>query len=348
MAEKDQALFDACLKTYKITDFEAQILRYPETYSDFVRAKMMSTQELERSLAEGFYFGHPTAGLGEFLSFSALPRFVKQFYPGSKVWIGPNRFAESVFKNDPNVDGIGERAGREPFGSQREFGFGTTTQRRLLPIGIFSAAPVGPEMTMTPESRAKALEWRESLKLGPRRLVFFQSSGRTNPKVFSFFKWSYWLRNLRDEFCFVQIGHLRDQFVWAEHILLKQWKIEEMAAFIAVGDAFVGPNSGVMHLASAVGTRGLVMHNEALASEVVLPILGDNDALPGHVNHHLFHCYPWHYHLVIDRLFDSEAPFAKRASFENFRATLRQACSDENPAWSRLKSGFSEPARRLI
>jgi hypothetical protein len=179
-------------------------------------------------------------------------------------------------------------------------------------------------------------------------LVFFQSSGRTNPKVFSFVKWTYWLRQLRGEFCFVQIGNLRDQFVWAEHILLKQWKIEEMAALLSVGDSFVGPNSGVMHLASAVGTRSLIMHNEARASEIAFPVLGDNDKLPGPVNHHLFHCYPWHFHLVIDRLFDGETSFAARASFENFRVTLRQACSNENPAWSDMKSRFSEPLRRLL
>ena len=348
MAETARSLFDACLKTFKITDFESQILHYPETYHEFVGAKLMPAEELKKSLSEGFYFGHRTAGLGEFLSFSALPRLVKQFYPGSRVWIGPNRFAESIFKNDPNVDGVGERPGREPFGSQREFGMGTTTQRRLLPLGLFSSAPLGPEMTLTLGDREKAAAWRKGLSLGNRRLVFIQSSGRTNPKVFSFFKWSHWLRKLRDEFCFVQIGNLRDQFIWAEHIMLKQWSIEEMAAFLSVGDAFVGPNSGVMHLASAVGTRALIMHNEALASEVAFPVLSDNDRLPAKVNHHLFHCYPWHSHLVIDKLYDQATPFAGDASFENFRTVLRDTCVRENPSWTLLKTHFSEPTRRIL
>jgi hypothetical protein len=348
VAESGQNHFDACLKTYKITDFEMQILRYPETYRDFVQSKLMTPAEFGRSMKDGFYFGHRTAGLGEFLSFSALPRLLKKHYPGTKVWVGPNRFAESVFKNDPNVDGIGEQAGREPFGSQKEFGFGTTTQRRLLPMGLFSSRPIGPEMTLTNESVVKAQAWRNSLDLKGRKLVFIQSSGRTNPKVFSFFKWSYWLWKLREEFCFVQIGNLRDQFIWAENVMLKQWKIEEMAALLKVGDAFVGPNSGVMHLASAVGTRAVVMHNEALASEVVFPVLGDNEKLPGPVNHHLFHCYPWHHHLVVERLFDQNSPFSEKATLENLRAVLREACIRENDAWSALKVRFENPIIKLL
>ncbi len=346
-----QALFDACLNAYGITDFQTQIVRYPETYRDFVQAKLMPQRELELSLKVGFYFGHRTAGLGEFLSFSVMPKLLKEIYPGAKVFVGPNRFAESVFKDDPFVDGIGEQPGREPFGSQREFGPGTTTQRRLLPMGIYSSRPLGPTMVLAADKLERARDWKSKLSLRGRKLVFIQSSGRTNPKVFSFLKWSRWLHSLRDEFLFVQIGNLRDQFIWAEKILLKQWDIREMAALLSLGDAFVGPNSGVMHLASAVGTHAVVMHNEALASEMVFPVLADNEMLPGRANHHLSHCYPWHHHVVIDRLWDlpqANSPFAKRASLESFRATLLEACRIENPAWTSMKSHFANAPIGLL
>ena len=345
-----QNLFDDVLSSFGIKDFNKQILRYPETYRDFVQKKLMTPVELERSLKEGFYFGHPQAGLGEFLSFSQLPKMLKEFYPGAKVFVGPNRFAESVFKNDPDVDGLTELHGREPFGSQREFGFGTTTQRRLLPMGIFSSRPLGPVMHLSDESLERAQEQKSKFKIGNRKLVFIQSSGRTNPKVFSFFKWSRWLSYLKDEFYFVQIGNLRDQFIWAEKVLLKQWDVEEMAALLSLGDAFVGPNSGVMHLASAVGTRAVVMHNEALASEIVFPILGDNEVLPVEVNHHLFHCYPWHYHVVVDRLFDLESatPFVRQATFEKFRHAVRDACMGENPAWTAIAPRFNQDPVGLL
>lgn len=338
-------LFDACLKAYGITDFTAQIVRYPETFAEHIQKKLMPKGEFEKSLTEGFYFGHRTAGLGEFLSFSLLPKVIKHHYPMAKVFIGPNRFAHAVFKNDPHVDGIGERPNREPYGSGREFGFGTTTNRRLNSFGIFSARPLGPAMTLTPETVARAQEWKAGLNLKGRKLVFLQSSGRTNPKVFSFFQWTYWLRTLRDEFYVAQIGNLRDQFLWTEHFLLKQWRIDEMAALLSVADAFVGPNSGVMHLASAVGTRAVVIHNEAKASEMVFPTLGDNDQLPGLVNHHLYHCYPWHYHLVIDRLYDAHSRFADRASIETFRAVLREACVRPNPRWTAIEHHFHLPTR---
>ena len=334
-------LFKASLKAYQIADFDRQILRYHETYRDFVNSKLMSQQELDLSLREGFYFGHPEAGLGEFLSFSALPRLIKQMYPGSKVFVGPNRFSEAVFKNNHFVDGVEVLENRTPFGSQREFGFGTTTQRRLLPIGVFHPSPIGPEMTPSAGAIAKAEQWKAKLNLRGRKLVFMQSSGRTNPKVFSFFKWSRWLAQMRDEFCIVQIGNLRDQFVWAEKVLLKQWNIDEMAAMVSVGNAFVGPNSGVMHLASAVGTNAVVMHNEAHSSEIVFPVLGDNEVLPGKVNHHLFHCYPWHHHVVIDRLWNQDSRFAERATLDGLRKLLREACLRENPTWTSMKTHFA-------
>jgi ADP-heptose:LPS heptosyltransferase len=203
-------------------------------------------------------------------------------------------------------------------------------------------------MTLSPESVAKAEAWKSKLNLKGRKLVFIQSSGRTNPKVFSFFKWSYWLYQLRDEFCFVQIGNLRDQFLWTEHFMLKQWRIDEMAALLSIGDAFVGPNSGVMHLASAVRTRTVVMHNEAKSSEMVFPTLSDNERLPGHVNHHLYHCYPWHYHLVTEPFHDSRSRFAELATFENFKAVLREACVQPNPRWTSMKHHFNLPTRQML
>lgn len=345
--------FDACLKTYKIDDFDRQIRQYPETYRSFVEGKLMPRAEFELSMREGFYFGHPEAGLGEFLSFSALPRLLKEAYPGSKVFVGPNRFSQAVFAENKFVDGVRELPGRKPFGSQREFGFGTTSNRRLLPMGVFTSTPLGPEMSVSADALERARAVRAGFDLRGRKLVFIQSSGRTNPKVFSFVKWVSWLRALRDEFCIVQIGNLRDQFIWAEKVLLKQWNIEDMAALLSLGDAFVGPNSGVMHLASAVGTRTVVLHNEALASETALPCLGDNEALPGAVNHHLFHCYPWHYHLTIERLFDlGEGPaadaFTEKATLENLRTQLRSACVQENPNWTSMKSHFADAPRLLL
>lgn len=334
------ALAELC-SYYGIADFDRQIANYHLTFADQIREKLPSEPIIEDWRINGIYFGHHRTGLGEILSYTALPRFFKKHFPEWKVYFCGHRFGEALFRRNPYVDGVVDFPNRESYGSGKEFGFGTTTQRRLLSFGIFAAETLGPEVFVGEEASNRWLEWREKLPLNGRKLVLVQSSGRTNPKVYSFWRWFRMLRAMRDEFFFVQVGNLRDQFIWANQIHLKQWDMEDLAAILKIADAFVGPNSGVMHLASAVNTPTVVLHNEAHASEMRLPILTDNWLLPGRANHHLFHVYPWHYHAVIDKLWDidrgSTQAFAARDGILEIRELIRQAAKGENPIWSRLK-----------
>jgi hypothetical protein len=52
--------------------------------------------------------------------------------------------------------------------------------------------------------------------------------------------------------------------------------------------------------------------------------------------------------LVTESLFDQTSRFAEKASFENFRAVLRDACVRENPAWTALENHFNFPTRQLL
>jgi ADP-heptose:LPS heptosyltransferase len=344
-----KSLFERTLQHFEITDFQKQILDYATTYREHFADKLLSEKELAEARRDGFYIGHHKTGLGEFLSYTPLPRFLKTHFPDCKVFVCKHRFAEALFRHDPYVDGVMDIAGREPIGTFREFGFGTHPQKRLRPFGIFAPGPVLPEIHISKPVMEKWREWKATLPLAGRKLVMVQSSGRTNPKLFSVFKWWSLLRPLRDEFYFVHLGNLRDQFIWAHRVMLKQWDMEEMAACLSQGEAFVGPNSGMMHFAAATRTNAVIMHNEAFASEMDFPTLGDNLALPKKVNGHLFHAYPQHRHLVIDRMWN-EPPglFAERVSSKTLRETLHAACLGSNPLWMELEASFSHPTTSLF
>ena len=334
--------FKQTLARFEITDFSKQIMNYHDTYRESFADKLLSEKELDEARKHGFYMGHHKTGLGEFLSYTPIPRYLKKYFPEIKVYVCEHRFAEALFRHNPFVDGVRDLPGREPIGTFREFGFGTHPQKRLRPFGFFETAPVLPELIVSPAVLAKWQDWKAKLPLNGRKLVMVQSSGRTNPKLFSLFKWWGLLRPLRDEFYFVHIGNLRDQFIWADKVMLNQWDMEEMAAALQQGDAFIGPNSGMMHFAAGVRVGAVIMHNEAMASEMAFPTLGDNQALPKHVNHHLFHAYPQHHHLMIDKMWDAGATqWAQRVSRETVRDSLRAALKGDNPLWTQMKDRFA-------
>ncbi len=344
----NHALLDKILKHFEITDFEKQILGYHSTYRESFQDKLLSESELEEARRHGFYIGHHKTGLGEFLSYTPLPRYLKKHFPDIKVYVCKHRFAEALFRHNPFVDGVHDIAGREPIGTFREYGFGTHPQKRLRPFGLFVPGPVLPEITVSEPVMNRWREWKAKLPLQGRKLIMVQSSGRTNPKLFSMFKWWGLLRSMREEFYFVQIGNLRDQFIWANKVMLNQWDMEEMAAALSQGEAFIGPNSGVMHFAAATGVNAVILHNEALASEMVFPTLGDNFVLPKEINGHLFHAYPQHHHLMIDRMWDQPGLFSERLTKETLLEAVRRACRGVNPLWSEIEGAFTTEATCLF
>lgn len=332
--------FENILNFFQISNFETEIAQYGNTYREHFADKIMGKAEMELSLREGFYIGHHKTGLGEFLSYTPIPRFLKTYFPGCKVYVCNHRFAKALFRHNKYVDDVLDIPGREPFGTFREFGFGTHPQRRMRSFGIFVTEPVYPEVTISPECKSRWEQWRKSLPLNGRKLILVQSSGRTNPKLFSALHWLRLLWPLRKKFYFVQIGNLRDQFIWAHKIKLRQWDMEDLAAILTQGDAFVGPNSGVMHLAASVNTRAVILHNEATRDEIVLPTLGDNFVLPKKINPHLFHTYPSHYHLAVDK--------ANLLDSDTLEKVLQDACHSPNPGWTKIKNHFEIPVAKFF
>ena len=333
-------LFREILDFYQINDFKNQIINYEEFYRNSLSEKLPAKDFIQENLDKGFYIGEEKCHLGEFLSYSAIPRYIKRKYPESKITVCPNIFSEAVFRHNPYVDQIAFLPERKPTGAWREFGFGNQSQRRLRAFSIYEKLPVKPEIHVSKIENEKALHWRESLKLSGRKLMLVHSSGKTVGKIMKKKDWKSLFKSLENEYCFVQIGSPKDQKIPAEYQQLRFFDLENLAAMFCIADGFLGPNSGLMHVAAATNLPSIILHNEASPAEFYLPVLADNLVLPGKANHHLWHVYPWHYHLVLTKLTD-KSPFMSHYSRNNLTEMINNLKTyPENPLWKPLEKHF--------
>lgn len=334
-------MIDRLLSFYGITDFDRQILAYGETYGDQFD-KMLTSQELELALREGFYLGQPRSALGELLSYTPIPRLLKECFPGCKVYVCESDFSKVLFANHPHVDSITTLPGRDPIGAWREFGWGNQVQRRLRTFGIFLSYPEKPELYLSAEQKERAREWRASLPLQGRPLLAIHSSGRTNRKLLNHLEWWRVYQKLKRDFFIVQVGHYRDQWIPAHRHQLFPASLPRTIEALSVVDAFLGPDSGLMHLATAMDRNCVVLHNEDEGDGYYLPALSDEGRLPSSRPNYR-QLFPWQRQLVVVRDHPEAdlGPSAERFNPDTLAQTLQDASRGrENPAWSAVRERF--------
>jgi ADP-heptose:LPS heptosyltransferase len=300
------------LEFYGITDFPSEILRYEAVFADRFRGKVLSDDELAVCLRDGFFIGERKSHIGDYLTYSNIPRLLKTAYPGCRVFIAPHRLAESVFRGNPHVDAIRDFPGREPIGAFREFGWGNTHQRRAR---IFRISPIEepvPELRIEPEDRSIAEEWKRS-RPGGKKILIIHSSGRTVGHLLGYFAWRKIFERTKDLFHWAQIRFAGDQNVPCHERITGLTGINQTLAYLSTADLFLGPNSGPMHLHASLRRPGIILHNEITTEEIAFPILADNLCLPRSVNHHFQHCYSHHTHVCLPgkRSTNSGKPFIR-------------------------------------
>lgn len=286
------------LNHYGVADYGREILRYTETFAERVARFRLSDEELDLGLREGFFIGERKSHIGDYLTYSNLPRLLKQTYPGCRVVVAPHRLARQVFEDNPFVDAITDLPGREPVGAFREFGWGNTHQRRCRIFRIDLTDEPVPELRPRPQDRQEAAAWRRGLP-ADRRILLVHSSGRTVRRVLPTAEWRRLYSLTRHRLLWVQLRFPGDQAIPCDRTLRGLSDIRQVLAFMEVSDLFLGINSGPMHIHASLRRPGVILHSELRAEEVVFPVLGDNLCLPRPVNHHLFHCYSFHTHVCL-------------------------------------------------
>ncbi|MCX5786684.1 MAG: hypothetical protein NTX59_13465 [Elusimicrobia bacterium] len=291
-------LTEDVLNYYSISDYEKEILRYQETWKDRFADKPFSAEEIDTGLKEGFFIGERKSHIGDYLTYTNVPRMLKEKYKGCRVFAAPHRFAEEVFKLNPYVDSIRDIPGREPAGAFREFGFGNSHQRRLRVFGIYTTEEPAPELYCSQRESDAAAEWRSKVPKN-KKVLLVHTSGRTVGNVLSWFAWNRIFKKTRDQIHWVQFGFPGDQKIPCHERLWDVKSLGTAAALMKQADLFIGPNSAPMHLFAFHRKPAVILHNEIRSNEIVFPILGDNFVLPQPVNHHCQHCYSFHMHLCI-------------------------------------------------
>lgn len=328
----EQKLSKSVLDFYAINDLKKQIIDYHETYEKLFAGKVISDEELEFSLKNGFYIGEKRCRLGDCLTHTPLPYYLKQKWPECRVFVRDNKIAREIFRGNPYVDGIVEIKGREPIGASREFGFGNALQRRLRTFRVFTLNTVKPMLFLDKKAEWKFARWRKKLPLSGRKLALIQSAGKTVKKILSTEQWREIIKELEDEFYFVQIGIPRNQRIPAHKNMRRKRNITDMMALMKQADVFIGLNSGLMHLAAGLNVPAVILHNQAPINEFRFPLLADNEALPRKVNPHLFYLYPDNHHIVMREGMEPVQGLNANImffSFENMRNAMRASLKGE-------------------
>jgi len=221
--------FQNNLNFYSISNFREQILEYEKLVSSDKtdsKLKTFSEKEIQEFVTNGFYIGEEKVRLGDYLSYTPLPFYIKRKWPNAKVIVHPNPLTDGFFGHNPYVDEINAIAGRKPIGAFRDFGFGNSPQRRLRMFGFFELLPLKPMLFISPEEKIKAQHWKKELNLGNRKLIFVHSSGRTVGKLLSKYRWSKITKALESDYYLVQIGTSIDQKIPVHHHMVKDFDLQ--------------------------------------------------------------------------------------------------------------------------
>jgi ADP-heptose:LPS heptosyltransferase/SAM-dependent methyltransferase len=220
-------------------------------------------------------------GLGDMIGIMSVCQGIKKKYPDCTIdMCGPESYRE-VFKHCPSVDRFralchGIASPRRH--SQLKYGVDyLDTHRMFCPAGDYEMAvrdegvKVGrirlwcqaagveesaPVWTVLPEEEEFAKNWREEFKVGDT-VVGLQCYSASAAKHYSHDEWLHLVNAInRTGITTVGFGYSRIETL-PFHVVETGRSISQVAAMIQQCDAFLSPDSGLFHLASAVGTPHL-------------------------------------------------------------------------------------------
>lgn len=286
LTDAEKEAWQRALDFYKIEDPGRQIFGYEQTYW-----QQISDRFYDFSTGSRVVIGEPKGHLGDNLYYTPLPDLVAK--KGRSALVQVNPYSPWFFPAENLVEVNDDTA----WGAHTEFGWGHAIQRKARALGI-----------RLPDWRAR-VPVREDLvnkyhdqirdAAGELPVIALHSTSKTSGSPLGRRDWNRMVGWLREAgFFVVQLGGPRDKKVKNCHSrFLIRDGIPDFIAIIKVADYFLGANSGPMHLAAALKKPSVIIEGQAPPGDIVLPVLTDNEFLPGRVNHHVYHLYPGNRHL---------------------------------------------------
>ncbi|MBI2712483.1 MAG: hypothetical protein HYX41_06475 [Bdellovibrio sp.] len=220
---------------------------------------------------ESICIGTKNRTLGDSLILSTLPQKLKAAYPHLKIYTYPRGLNPVVFKGNPAVLGL-QRAPLALFGDDCNWGSGHHIQVKEAYFNLPHSEPVKPNLFLETKEILFAENYLERYSRSSLPLCMIHPWGGTWPKVASRKYWEELVQRMQGEVRFWQIGmEGQPSIPGCENFLFlskSPANARKLFALMDLADAFLGVNSGPMHVARALGIRSLILTAQGSVNKI--------------------------------------------------------------------------------
>jgi ADP-heptose:LPS heptosyltransferase len=201
--------------------------------------------------------GTKQRSIGDALAISTLPRKLKAKFPGLRVTVYPRGFNPVVVANNPAISGV-QRLPRAVYGDDAIWGSGHQLTLKEEFFGLETSALPRPEIYLSESEKLWALG---VLPEAERPVCVLHPWGSTRSRVLSTEQWAS-IVAASPGWRFWQVGVEGDlRIPGCERAFLmprKPWEARKLFALMSRVQAFLGCDSGPMHVAAAFSIPSLV------------------------------------------------------------------------------------------
>lgn len=228
-----------------------------------------------RSLAEikTLCIGTKNRTLGDALLLTSLPEKLKAAYPHLRIYTYPRGLNPLVFRGNPSVEGI-QRAPRALYGDDCMAGSGHHIQLKESFFGLPLSQPPRPRIYLSASERERARALVGSGKplcvIHPWGHTWNAAASRNFWEPLKF--WEPLIQEWRHRVRFWQLGlEGHEKIPGCERVCFSgrhPSAVRELFALISCADAFIGVDSGPMHIARAFDVPSAVLTHHGAVGEL--------------------------------------------------------------------------------
>lgn len=216
------------------------------------------------SRIDSICIGTKNRTIGDALMLSTLPKKLKALYPRLKILTYPRAFNPVVFRNNPHIDGCSYFPGAL-YGDDCNTGHGHLIQLKEQFFGLPISNPPKPEIYLSDTESRKMKQFVAKHSFSNRPLVVIHPWGHTEKSVGARDFWIRLVKENHHRVRFWQLGIERHPPIpGCDYYFFTSKRFEEARRLFALTSqarAFIGVDSGPMHVARAFGVASLVLTN---------------------------------------------------------------------------------------
>ena len=202
--------------------------------------------------------GTKSRALGDALALTTLPQKLKAKYPQLEIYTFPRGFNEIVFRGNPYLSGV-QRMPSSVYGDDCNEGSGQLIQRKERYFGVPISEPSRPEIYLGENEK----KWATHFSRGSEKpLCVLHPWGATQKKLAPVEFWDKIVKSHASRFRFWQVGlenHSAVQGCEYYHFLSPSRRSSrKLFSVMSLAQAFMGVDSGPMHVASSFGVHSLI------------------------------------------------------------------------------------------